>query len=173
MNDRKQLLQQKLKATKQKISRKELIELLPDNLSVVIEEATFFTDPKVEHILNNLYNLWNNELHLHSFINKYSENRKEFSWENEVISFVQGLNFKQELGYLYVGIEKSPLYLVGGKWLIENFDVFWEQISFEDIWFFGKDLSNGVLVSQYGGYLEHDPNPKEIMYAITYWGIDK
>lgn len=58
---------------------------------------------------------------------------------------------------------------MNGEWVIENFSDIWEAINYTDLWVFDMDVNYGVLVSRYGGYLEHDPNPKEILYAITKW----
>lgn len=105
------------------------------------------------------------------FILNYSNFRKEFSWEKEVIQYVQSINFKEQLVYLFFGIDDSPIFLVDGKWVIMNFKILWELLNNKDIWVISQVYSYGILVSRYGGYLEHAPNPEEIHYAITKWGI--
>jgi len=171
MNERKILMQLKFKVTKQKYKRNELMKILPKDLVSVIEKCEIITSPELDKILEIVNLKWNYDLNKWDFILNYSDFRKEFSWEKEVIQYVQGKNFKEQLVYLYLGIEDSPIFLIDGKWAIMNFNILWELINNKDIWIFSQDYSFGVLVSRYGGYLEHDPNPKEIYYAITEWGI--
>ncbi|MBO9128513.1 hypothetical protein [Bacillus sp. 165] len=169
MNERKILMQQKIKVTKQKYKRNELMKILPKDLSSVIEICEMITTPELEKILDKVHAKWNYDLHKGDFILNYSNFRKEFSWESEVIQYVQGIDIEEQLVYLFLGIEDSPIFLIDGKWIIKNFDILWQFLNNEDIWIISQDYSYGVLVSRYGGYLEHDPNPKEILYAITKW----
>ncbi|WP_163537260.1 hypothetical protein [Gracilibacillus sp. YIM 98692] len=172
MDERKILLQQKIKVNKQKGQRKILVDMLPKDLSHVIENSDLITSPELEKVLNSVHERWNNELHTHDFIINYENHRKEFSWGQEVIQFVQGITIAEEQVYLFLGISDSPIFLVDGNWVIKNFRVLWQSINYEDVWIIGQDFNYGVLVSCYGGYLEHDPNPKEIFYAITKWNDD-
>lgn len=82
---------------------------------------------------------------------------------------MEGIDIEENLVYLFLGIDDSPIFLVNGKWAIKNFSILWQCINNDDIWIVSQDFSYGVLVFRYGGYLEHDPNPKEIFYAITKW----
>lgn len=174
MNERKMLLKQKLRINKQKSLRVELMKLLPPDMSVVIEKSELITSPELEKILEKVHEKWNFDLHKNDFALTYSDFRKEFSWEQEVMEYVQGCAIAEKKVYLFLGgIDDSPIFLVDGKWIVRNFSVLWNCINYDDIWIIGQDFSYGVLVSRYGGYVEHDPNPKEIMYAITKWGIKK
>ncbi|MFJ8089840.1 hypothetical protein ACIQ7N_16765 [Lysinibacillus sp. NPDC095746] len=83
---------------------------------------------------------------------------------------MEGITIENRLVYLFFGIDDCPIFLVDGKWALMNFRLLWEHINNDAIWIISQDFSHGVLVSQYLGYLEHDPNPKEIIYAITKWG---
>lgn len=170
MDERKRLIQQKIKVVKQKNQRTNLMNLFPKHISSVIEKSELITSPELERILNKVHEKWNYELHKVDFAIKYSEFRKEFSWEQEVIHYVQGIDIENKLVYLLFGIGDCPIFLVDGKWALMNFSILWEHINNDAIWIISQDFSYGVLVSRYGGYLEHDPNPKEIMYAITKWG---
>ncbi|PGM49017.1 hypothetical protein [Bacillus sp. AFS053548] len=170
MNERKLILQQKIKVSKQKKQRNVLINTLPQELATVLENCEIITSPELDRILDKVHAKWNYDLHKGDFIVNYSNFRIEFSWEKEVIQFVQGIDIEEKLAYLFFGIEDSPILLIDdGKWVIKNFDILWQSINNEDIWIISQDYSCGVLVSRYGGYLEHDPNPKEIIYAITKW----
>lgn len=88
-----------------------------------------------------------------------------------MINHVQQTKLPDEQVYLYLGIEDSPIFLINGNWIIENFNFLWEQINNSDLWIIDFKFRYGVLVSRYGGYLDHDPNPNEIIYAVTEWGI--
>ncbi|WP_165346800.1 hypothetical protein [Gottfriedia acidiceleris] len=169
MSERKIQLQQKIKVTKQKYKRKELMNILPKDLASVIEKCEIITSPELEIILDKVHAKWNYDLHKVDFILNYSNFRNEFSWEREVVQYVQGIDIEEQLVYLFLGIVDSPIFLINGKWVIKNFDILWQFIDNEDIWIVSQDYSYGILVSRYGGYLEHDPNPKEILYAITKW----
>lgn len=129
------------------------------------------TSPELEKILNKVHEKWNYELHKVDFAIKYSDFRKEFSWEQEVIHYVEGITIENRLVYLFFGIDDCPIFLVDGKWALMNFRLLWEHINNDAIWIISQDFNHGVLVSQYLGYLEHDPNPKDIIYAITKWVI--
>jgi hypothetical protein len=170
MNERKILLQQKIKVTKQKNQRNELMNILPKELTSFIEKCEIITSPDLEKILDKVHAKWNYDLHKGDFILNYSSFRNEFSWEREVIQNVQVIDDEEQLVFLFLGIEDSPIFLIDGKWVIKNFSILWQLINYEDIWIISRDYSYGVLVSRYAGYLEHDPNPKEILYAITKWG---
>jgi hypothetical protein len=170
MNERKILLQQKIKVNMQKNRRNVFLNLLPKELASVIEQCEIITSPELEKILENVHAKWNYDLHKGDFILNYSSFRKEFSWEREVIQYLQGIDTEEQLVYLFLGIEDSPIFLIDGKWVIRNFNILWQLIDNEDIWIISQDYSYGILVSRYGGYLEHDPNPNEILYAITNWG---
>ncbi len=169
MKERKILMQQKIKRNKQKNQRYDLINRLPYRLTSEIEKCELIFSPEVDEILDKVNKLWNYDLHKGDFVTKYHNFRKEFSWEDEVIQYVQQIKIEEKQAYLFLGINDSPIFLVNGKWVIENFSNIWEAISYTDLWVFDKDVNYGVLVSRYGGYLEHDPNPKEILYAITKW----
>jgi len=171
MSERKILLQQKIKVTKQKYKRNELMNILPKDLAAVIEKCEIITSPELDKILDKVHAKWNYDLHKGDFILNYSNFRNEFSWEREVVQYVQGIDIEEQLVYLFFGIEDSPIFLIDGKWVINNFDILWQFINNEDIWIVSQDYSYGILVSSYGGYLEHDPNPKEILFAITNWGM--
>ena len=170
MDERKRRMQQKIKVVKQKNQRTNLMNLFPKYISIVIEKSELITSPELERILNKVHEKWNYELHKVDFAIKYSDYRKEFSWEQEVIHYVQGVDIEKKLVYLLVGVGDCPIFLVDGKWALMNFSTLWEHINNDDIWIISQDFSYGVLVSRYPGYLEHDPNPKEIIYAITKWG---
>uniref|UniRef100_UPI003F491CBF hypothetical protein n=1 Tax=Niallia taxi TaxID=2499688 RepID=UPI003F491CBF len=169
MDERKKLLQQKIKVNKQKSQRRMLMNILPQDMSDVIENTVLINSPELEIILETVHRRWNNGLHSHNFLIHYKNSRKEFSWEQEVIQYIQGIDIKRNQIYLYLGIPNSPIYLVDGNWVIKNFKVLWQSINYEDVWIISRNYTYGVLVSRYGGYLEHDPNPKEIFYAITKW----
>lgn len=169
MHERKRLLQHKLNMNKQKSQRAKLLDLLPQDIAIIIEKSDFITSPKVEEILNKVNAQWNYELNRADFAIKYNGFRQEFSWEQEVIDFVQGIAIEKQLVYLFLGIEDCPMFLVDGKWALKKFNILWACINNADIWIISQDFSYGILVSRYGGYLEYDPNPKEIVYAITKW----
>lgn len=170
MDERKKiLLQQKIKVNKQKSQRKTLMCMLPKDISCEIEDSDLITSPRLEKILDTVHERWNNKLHSHDFIIHYESHRKEFSWEQEVIQYVQGLDISEKQVYLFLGIPDSPIFHVDGNWVIKNFKVLWQSINYEDVWIISRNFKYGVLVSRYVGYLEHDPNPKEIFYAITKW----
>ena len=169
MDERKIQLQQKVKVNKQKNQRKILMDMLPKEMSQVIENTDLITSPELEKILNTVHDRWNNELHTHDFIIHYENYRKEFSWEQEVIQYVQGIDIGEEQVYLFLGIPNSPIFLLEGNWVIKNFNVLWQNINYEDVWIISQNFEYGILVSSYGGYLKDDPNPKEIFYAITKW----
>lgn len=171
MDERKKLLNQKLRINKQKIHRGILIKLLPQDMSTVIEESELITSPELEKILDKVHEKWNFELHKSDFAINYSNFRKEFSWEQEVIEYVKEVDIAEKKVYLFLGIDDSPIFLVDGNWIIQKFNILWQRINNKDIWIIAQDFSYGVLVSRYVGYLEHDPNPKEIFYAVTKWGI--
>ncbi|MEI3611870.1 hypothetical protein [Pseudogracilibacillus sp. SO30301A] len=69
--------------------------------------------------------------------------------------------------YLFLGNDDGPIYIVDGIWVLKHFKVLWESINYEDVWIIRRKYDYGLLVSRYGGYLEHDPNPKEVFYAMT------
>ncbi|MEC1636897.1 hypothetical protein P9D98_20235 [Bacillus mojavensis] len=178
MDNRKMLLRQKLKINKQKSLRVTLMSTLPRDMSTLprdmattIEDCSLITSPELERILDKVQKKWNFELHKNDFAIKYSEHRKEYSWEYEVINHVQQTKLPDEQVYLYLGIEDIPIFLINGNWIIENFNFLWEQINNSDLWIIDFNFKYGVLVSRYGGYLDHDPNPNEIIYAVTEWGI--
>lgn len=169
MDERKLLLNQKLKLNKQKNWKRKLINELPRDLSTIIDKSEIITSPKSEIILDKVHEKWNFELHKSDFAINYSSYRKEFSWEEEVIRYVQGIDIADEQVYLFFGINDSPIFIVNGNWAIKNFSILWKQIKNNDFWIISKDISYGIIVSCYGGYLEHDPNPRELFYAITKW----
>ncbi|MGE8034144.1 hypothetical protein [Lysinibacillus sp. NPDC093692] len=169
MDERKRRMQQKIQVVKQKNQRTNLMNLFPKHISSVIEKSELITSPELERILNKVHEKWNYELHKVDFAIKYRDFRKEFSWEHEVIDYVQRIDFENKLVYLSFGIGDCPIFIVDGKWALMNFSILWEHIDHDDIWIISQDFSYGVLVTLYGGYLEHDPNPKEILYAITKW----
>ncbi|WP_342512488.1 hypothetical protein MKY34_18005 [Sporosarcina sp. FSL K6-1522] len=170
MNERKKRIQQKIKANKQRYQKANVMNLFPQHISNVIEKSEIITSPELESILHKVHEKWNYELHKEYFATKYSDVRQEFSWEQEVIQYVQGIKIENELVYLFLGIDNCPIFLVDGKWALKNFSTLWEHVNYDPIWMIGQDFSYGVLVSRYLGYLEHDPNPREIIYAITAWG---
>lgn len=169
MDERKRRMQQKIQVVKQKNQRTNLMNLWPKDISSVIEKSELITSPELERILNKVHEKWNYELHKMDFVIKYSDFRKEFSWEQEVVHYVQRIDIENKLVYLFFGVDDCPIFLVDGKWALMNFSILWEHIYHEDIWIISQDFSYGILVSRYGGYLEQDPNPKEILYAITKW----
>ncbi|MED3803893.1 hypothetical protein P4562_18370 [Lysinibacillus xylanilyticus] len=169
MDERKILLQQKIKVNKQKNQRTNLMNLLPKDISIIIEKSDLITSPELERILNKVHEKWNYELHKGDFAINYSGFRKEFSWEQEVIYYVQGIGIEKKLVYMFLGIDDCPIFLVDGNWALKNFNILWDHINNDDLWIISQDFNYGVLVSRYGGYLEHDPNPEEIIYAITIW----
>ncbi|TCM87923.1 hypothetical protein EV294_1163 [Paenibacillus sp. BK033] len=169
MDERRLLLSQKLKINKQKNQRINLINSLPLDMSNVIEKSDLITSPESDKILDKIHEKWNHELHSKDFIFKYKDFRNEFSWEEEVVQFVQGIVIEVKLAYLFFGIDDSPMFLVDGNWVIQHFDTLWNSINNEDVWIIGQNFNYGVIVSCYAGYLEHDPNPEEIHFAITRW----
>jgi hypothetical protein len=169
MDQRKKLLQQKIKVNKQKNQIKVLMNMLPQDMSDVMKNTDLITSPELEQILDAVNNRWNNELHSHNFLNHYKKFREEFSCEQKVIQYIQGIEIEEKEIYLFLGIPDSPIFLVEGNWVINNFKALWQSINYEDVWIIGQNIKYGVLVSRYGGYLESDPNPKEIFYAITKW----
>ena len=170
MEERKRLLQKKISINKPKCARTHVLNMLPADITVVMEESEYITSPDLETILNQVQEIWHNELHKADFREKYPDFRKEFSWEHEVIDYVRNIEMDRKRVYLSFGIEDCPLFLVDGRWALMNFSTLWEKTNHDDIWIIGRDLTHGVLVSRYAGYLGHDPNPKEIVYAITSWG---
>ncbi|OXS65576.1 hypothetical protein B1B04_25035 [Lysinibacillus sp. KCTC 33748] len=169
MDERKRRMQQKIQVVKQKNQRTNLMNLFPKHISSVIEKSELITSPELERILNKVHEKWNYELHKVDFAIKYRDFRKEFSWEHEVIDYVQRIDFENKLVYLFFGIGDCPIFIVDGKWALMNFSILWEHINNYPIWIISQDFSFGILVSRYLGYLKHDPNPKEIFYAITKW----
>lgn len=170
--EQKVILERKLKEQQQKSQRAEILRALPLPLSNMIVASAFVISPERERILETVHAKWNNDLHKHDFAERYGKFRQEFSWEHEVAAYVEEttLDFARQPAYLYFGLADCPLFVVDGNWAIQHFSQLWTSIHFEDWWLFCPDLSCGLLISRYGGYLEHDPNPEEILYAVTVWG---
>lgn len=166
----KKKLAEKLKIAKQKNHRSNVINQLPLNITAILKNSPYITTPELEKALMNVNQKWNFELHTHEFIEKYPNNRVEVSWEKDVLRFVTSMQPIHKQVYLLLDIENSPLFMVESHWAIQHFQDLWQCIDSRDFWLFDEDLTFGLLICRYGGYLEDDPNPEEYFYAITHWG---
>lgn len=166
----KKQLAEKLKIAKQKSQRNNIIRHLPLPLADVLKNRPYMTTPKLETILMGVNQKWGFALHTHEFIKKYPDNRIEVSWEKDVLQFVASTKPTHKHACLLTGFENSPLFIVERHWVVQHFQALWEGIGLKDLWLFDEELTFGLLICRYGGYIEHDPNPGEYFYAITYWG---
>lgn len=169
MDSQKVDLHYRININKQRNQRKCLLEQMPAHISQVLEKAEYFTSPAREDILQKVKQRWNGELYTYNFRSKYPAFAKAFSWEHEVIHYVQTLTIRSEHVYLFLGVPDSPIFAVDRGWVNGNFEVLWQKIDYEDIWVIGQGFNEGIIVCGYVGYLTEDPNPAEVYYEVVSW----
>ncbi len=65
----------------------------------------------------------------------------------EVLQYIQGIEIEEkEIYLLFLGIPDSPIFLVEGNCVINNFKALWQSINYEDVWIIGQNIKYGVLV---------------------------
>jgi hypothetical protein len=166
---KKDHFQHRIKVNKQRNQRKRLLELIPAHISQVLENTEYLTSPAREDVLQKVQQRWNGELYTYDFRSRYPEFVKAFSWEQEVISYVQTLTIWAGQVYLYLGVPDSPVFVADREWVRANFAVLWQTIDYEDIWVISQEADEGIIVCGYVGYLAENPNPAEVYYEVVSW----
>jgi hypothetical protein len=169
MDQQKGHLQHRIKVNKQRNQRKRLLELIPAHISQVLEKAEYLTSPAREDIFQKVQQRWNGELYTYDFRLRYPAFVNAFSWEQEVIAYVQTLTNRAGQVYLFLGDPDSPIFVADGEWVRSNFAVLWQTIDYEDIWVISQEADEGIIVCGYVGYLAEDPNPAEVYYEVVSW----
>jgi hypothetical protein len=171
MEQQKELLKIKINANKQRNQRKQLLHLFPAPHAMVLNQATYLLSPVRDDMIQTVMQRWNNQLYNYHFRFQYPQFVKAFSWEKDVIMYVQELTMEEQDVYLYFGMSDSPIFVVDGQWVLENFATLWQLIAYEDIWVIDKEFDKGIVVSNFAGYLTEDPNPAEVYYEVLTWGL--
>ena len=145
-----------LRATNQRITRRDYLNSLPEKVRSVISSYEYFLSPYRETVIMDL-------------LHKYSTRNilvKEYNTEEEVYRFVS--SFKRIPNHLDVYVWSSlnygPVYKMDLKWTLENFKQLWNsQVQFD----FVLISDNGKIGMMVSPYYELG----ETIFIVKKWGL--
>ncbi|MBH8567165.1 hypothetical protein I8748_34305 [Nostoc sp. CENA67] len=184
------LLKLKLASNHQRLLRQEYLAAVPDCLGIYLERCLYVQSPKRDEIV------WMFYIEPNGIVRELTEDGKfdyhvpegysyqEFSWTEQLIEAAISVGDKhdQEEAFLYPFAD-SPLYQVPFGWvrqhLYELFQCKWKTNSFnpkvkhnpKSVGVVAANFNAGIVINNYSGYLEVDPNPDEVVYQLAVWGF--
>jgi hypothetical protein len=166
---REQLLRSKLEANAQRNGRKSYLGALPPDLSNYLQTCEFITSTKLDDLLPNF---WRYETERDWYI---ARQYTEVSWPHQIFELVTSFNTDYDSlpAYFYPGYN-FPIFHTTFGWVRQHTNILFQ---IEHGGYYGNDrlgvvttdLSAGIVIDCYCGYILSDPNPDEIVYTVTTW----
>ncbi|RYX82162.1 hypothetical protein EON83_20815 [bacterium] len=189
MDERTELLRFKLAANQQRLFRQEYLAELPERLGTYLEGRPFVHSPQLDDIISLFYispeGIWRNtdDDDGERFFRPEGYEYRELGWVDQLFDavFLVGSQHDRKMAYFYPF--DGPLYQVPFGWVRRNFaDLFRCESRTQNsglrlrycperLGVVTTDLKVGLIIDNYSGYLEEDPNSDEIVYQLATWGI--
>lgn len=167
--ERQQLLHEKIRGNHQRNSRQKYLSTLPGELSGYLAQRRFLVTPEADAItplfLIHPLGLGPQRLRPPDYT------FREFSWPDQLLEAAGKIkaDCDEYLAYFFPS-GANPIYEVTFRWFRENLNALFPY-SPEEIGAVAQDGSFGLVISNYCGYLPHDPNPGEVVYELATWGF--
>jgi len=152
-----------LRANKQETSRNHYIKFLPVPVCETVESCEYIVTPKREVLVMDL-------------LEKYSKRtvlKRELEGKERVLQFVKA--FKQIPPHFEVFVwsvlDEGPVYKMNLKWVIDNFELLWNEYNKHDLTIISENGRVGLMVSEYPGYVDSSFESDEILYQVKKWGL--
>jgi hypothetical protein len=169
MNERKQHLEFKLSANRQRLSRQDYLVKLSPVLRDYLSECDFIQSPEFDKLLPLF---WIRSDGIGTEIYK-PENYlfREFSRENKLFAELQKISDEfDEAQSLFYPFLDNPIYRVKFGWVRQNL----VELFTYSPYCLGVVTANsetGLVIDNYCGYLENDINGDEVVYELATWGF--
>jgi hypothetical protein len=176
---RRQLLEWKLQANNQRNGRATYLQVLPPDLAAYLQTCEFIVTPELDELLAYFWLREDNADRDKSLIPAYQY--QELSWPKQIFELVRSFNSKYDAvpAYFYPHGD-CPIFCTTMGWLRQNIEVLFplvhgtghtgQSYSPERLGAIAIDLSVGIVISNYCGYVLSDPNPWEQVYTVAMWG---
>jgi hypothetical protein len=176
---RRQLLEWKLQANNQRNGRATYLHVLPPDLAAYLQTCEFIVTPELDELLAYFWLREDNADQDKSLISAYQY--QELSWPKQIFELVRSFNSKYDAvpAYFYPHGD-CPIFCTTIGWLRQNIEVLFplahgtgrtgQSYSPERLGAIAIDLSVGIVISNYCGYVLSDPNPWEQVYTVAMWG---
>lgn len=152
-----------IRSTQQRVSRRDFINQLPEELRSELQTIEHFVTPERDVIIMDLIDKFNTRTVL----------TKEYNTKEEVYRFVK--SFKRVPDRLEVFVWSSlkygPIYSMNLKWLINNFEFLWNEENNFDLNIISENGKIGLMVSKQYEYEDQNSMNYGEYYVVKKWGL--
>jgi hypothetical protein len=171
---RQQLLQTKLRANAQRNARTFYLKILPPELGEYLQTCEFIQSPTMDDLLACF---WQGKDELKQRSN-YED--RELSWPHQIFEIAYNFDVNDDPTHAYFyPFGNCPIFCTTFGWVRQNIEVLFYlrhdighlnyTYSPARLAVVAMDLTAGITIDNYCGYLPEDPNPDEIVYKVTTW----
>ncbi|MBE9103080.1 hypothetical protein [Vacuolonema iberomarrocanum] len=183
---RKRLIFFKASANNQRRTYEALLDSLESPLSEALRFARCIYTPESHDIITTFLPAIATGIGAQNNIQPPGYHYTEVAWPSEALALVQQIQGIDPATSCYLLLTLPNVIRQGevGYW-VSNYPLFVVDFAFAkqaipQLWSVAEDflaivgcqLEFGLIIDHYSGYLEHDPNPSEIVYQVARWPAD-
>ena len=172
---RKRLIFFKVSANSQRRTREALLDSLESPLSEALRFARCIYTPESHDIITTFLPAIATGIGAQTNIQPPGYHYTEVAWPSEALALVQQVQGIDPASpcYLLLALPNVtyPLFVVDFAFAKQAIPQLW-PVAKDFLVIVGCQLEFGLIIAPYCGYLEHDPNPSEIVYQVARWPVD-
>jgi hypothetical protein len=169
MYERKQLLERKLEANRQRLERKAYLNKLSEKLRKYLSEKEYIQTSEKKELTGVFWIRAGGLGEIQYKPRNYSF--QEFSWKEEVLFAAKSVGNKYDNEQAFFSpFMNNPTYCVEFGWVRNNLEALFDCGDYS-LGVVTTDLNTGIVIDHYCGYLSSDPNPDEIVFELATWGF--
>jgi hypothetical protein len=161
-------LRDKLARNSLRREREELLTIAPSAIADALALAPFYYWGDVDNDVT---------FHFHESGIGYEDPRRPldylyraFPWDAECLSALRSIPRRHEAANALLWLGRGPLFEVAFGWGRERLGEAWLGVTFER-GVVCRDMSAGILMSEYCGYVNEVSTPHENVYELGVWGF--
>jgi hypothetical protein len=179
---RKTLLFAKSNANRQRRQRELMLQTAPREIVQLLGDSSYVVTPATNAILNRFSPATADGIGTPNCRVPSGYSYSEFAWEAKALaSLPKAERFPGKTAHLvlrspdritfnqqFILVPQLPIFLVDYCLALKMFDQLW-TLAESSVALVAMDLSAGIVIDNYCGYLEDDFNPDEMVFEVARW----
>jgi hypothetical protein len=171
--DRKHQLSWRSSAAHERAARSDWLETLDADLRAELEKAECVYAPLAQTLLRSVSPITSTGLgggRDSPGLMPKGYRFLEVSWPEQALAMCAAVSSRfDDSDAIMFPQRGNPAYRVRFGWGRAEFGRLWPH-SPQNLWLFTVDRSAGIVIDNYSGYLQGDPNPNKVVFEVATWG---
>jgi hypothetical protein len=168
--ERQRILWERLTANQQRLARQRYLQRLPPALASYLDACPIILTPQFDALIP-YFRISPDGIGTPPY-RPDGYTFTEYSWPDQALAAPVRLSPADDhlLSYFWPS-GGNPIYRVEFGWVRHHLAELWPH-SPQELGAMTIDHTKGFVISNYSGYLNHDPNPEEVVFEVAVWSDD-